>query len=356
MRYNYLDFARGILMSIGIIIHTSYIFSTYPWRISTGENIAFFTYLIDLIHSFRMESFYVVSGFFSMMIIEKYSLNIFLKTRVLRLGVPMLFCGLTFNVLMHLMSNGNYLHVSAAFDTSYWLGGGWLSHLWFLANLIGYCVLVYLALIVFKRYVIRLKYVKINYFVFLLSVFVFFILVRRIGWRIPNSPWGDKWVLIDTGKFVFYFTYFIVGIVIYQNKIVRFKYIQLYQYNMILYLLSLLFMFVFKGDINVYLIEIVNILNTISLTGLILTVFYKFFNKPSYSMRVISDASYTIYLLHQPIIVALGLLIIKLPIHYSLKFILISFPAWYLPYLFHIKIVKRFPVLGFLFNGKPVKK
>jgi len=355
MRYNYLDFARGILMSMGIILHTAYIFSTYKWRISSGEENVFFSYVIDFIHSFRMESFYIVSGFFSMMVVERYSIKKFLVTRLVRLGVPMLFCGLTLNIVMHILSGNNANNLSDAFSINFWYGGEWLAHLWFLANLIGYCLLLFVTFLIFNKYLEKLKWLRVNYFVFLLLAIGSIMISRRIGWRIPDAPFGDKWLLFDLDKFVYYFTYYLVGIALYLNRSLRFKYVRIYAFNALIVLPVFIARTFFGEAVNEYVSEILDAAYSIGFSGLVFAVFYTFFNKSSSMMRSVSDASYTIYLLHQPIIVIWGTLVVTFPMHYGIKFLLIAVPAWVIPYFFHVHIVSKSSVIGFLFNGKKIK-
>jgi hypothetical protein len=173
MRYNYLDFARGILMSLGVIIHAAYIFSPdFEWRLSAENTNEIYTYIVGFIHSFRMQSFYIISGFFSMMIIEKYSLSKFLSSRFIRLGVPLIFCGFTINIVMTAFSWDNLHNLRETFNVNFWIGGDWLGHLWFLANLIGYSLVVYFIIkIVSVKRVKSILKIRIHYFYLFLYLY-----------------------------------------------------------------------------------------------------------------------------------------------------------------------------------------
>jgi hypothetical protein len=209
MRYHFLDFERAVLMSLGIVIHAADIFRPdFAWRVKNPEQHIYFSYLADFIHSFRMQSFYLIAGFFSAMLLTRYSPKDFLKNRLVRLGIPTLFCGLTFNSLMHLISWGNFHNPETAFDANYWLGGNWLAHLWFLSHLMLYVYILYIMVTVFPNLARISKICCSNYLLLLVFFVVSKMLFSRIGWRFPESPFGEKWIIFDGNLFFTYIPFF----------------------------------------------------------------------------------------------------------------------------------------------------
>ncbi|MEP3924361.1 MAG: acyltransferase family protein, partial [Gilvibacter sp.] len=90
-RLDYLDAARSFALILGIIFHASLSFMPIfiGWAvmdISTSERVPLFM-LVS--HSFRMALFLLVAGFFSHMTFQKLGLSGFLKSRLLRVGVPL---------------------------------------------------------------------------------------------------------------------------------------------------------------------------------------------------------------------------------------------------------------------------
>jgi glucans biosynthesis protein C len=86
-RLHYLDFTRGAMMLLGVLVHAShadYDLGRYEW-------LRFFS------GSFRMACFFIISGYFAPALLERYGTRAFLKRRLITLGVPALFCVLVLN-------------------------------------------------------------------------------------------------------------------------------------------------------------------------------------------------------------------------------------------------------------------
>ena len=93
-RYYGLDALRGGMMMLGIILHgaTMYLASPPPaMPITTDPNNArVFDVLFDFIHSFRMPTFFVLSGFFTSLLVEKRGVWGTYKNRGARIALPLL--------------------------------------------------------------------------------------------------------------------------------------------------------------------------------------------------------------------------------------------------------------------------
>jgi glucan biosynthesis protein C len=124
--YAHLHFVRAFLMCLGFLLHAT-LFCT-----AGGDA---FQALFDLIHSFRMECFFVIAGFFSARTLGRKSPRVFLLRRCERLGIPLIFCTIVFAVLDHLFPS---LGIRPAWIV---VPGGPVraelaSHLWFLRTLV----------------------------------------------------------------------------------------------------------------------------------------------------------------------------------------------------------------------------
>src|SRR6478736_4805504 len=89
-RLDYLDATRAFALLLGVVFHASLSFTPYfmGWAvqdISTGQGVADF-FLVS--HSFRMELFFLLAGFFSCGLLRRQGLGGFLRSRAVRLGVP----------------------------------------------------------------------------------------------------------------------------------------------------------------------------------------------------------------------------------------------------------------------------
>ena len=88
----------------------------------------------------------------------------------------------------------------------------------------------------------------------------------------------------------------------------------------------------------------------VGMANLIIWSTHKWCNKPSSQVANIVDASFTIYLVHQPIILVLGLLLLGVAFPPLLEEILICLMCFALIYALH-RLVRRSSLLLFLLNG-----
>ena len=89
-REYFLDSIRAWLMLLGIPFHISLIYSSHTWHVNSQMPSWWLTLFNDFIHAFRMQVFFVISGYFSYMLFLRYPLKRWWKVRVERVGIPML--------------------------------------------------------------------------------------------------------------------------------------------------------------------------------------------------------------------------------------------------------------------------
>jgi glucan biosynthesis protein C len=149
-RKHYLDQLRAFLMFLGIPYHASLIYSSnIDWTVSADETSAILTWVFQFTHTFRMPVFMTISGFFALMMIRKQGESVWLKSRFLRLGVPLVSVALMVNPFQMLAKAIDLHGYSGAWEE--WLtklsmpGGHWIQQLWFLMDLLIYCSLLAIA-------------------------------------------------------------------------------------------------------------------------------------------------------------------------------------------------------------------
>ncbi|MGO2570601.1 MAG: glucans biosynthesis protein MdoC, partial [Serratia proteamaculans] len=86
----FLDSIRAYLMLLGIPFHLSLIYSSHAWAVNSATPSFSLTVLNDFIHAFRMQVFFVISGYFSYMLYERYERHKWLKVRLERVAIPLL--------------------------------------------------------------------------------------------------------------------------------------------------------------------------------------------------------------------------------------------------------------------------
>src|SRR5947209_571413 len=89
-RLDYLDATRAFALVLGIVFHACLSFTPVfiGWAvqdISTGPLVGMF---MTVSHSFRMEAFFLLAGFFSHLTLHRKGAGKFVSSRVLRIVVP----------------------------------------------------------------------------------------------------------------------------------------------------------------------------------------------------------------------------------------------------------------------------
>ncbi len=112
--YHALDSVRAMAMLLGVVYH-SLLFRMMvggppPGSIEMSTAAHSFE---QWLHGFRMPVFFLISGFFARMMLEKYSIRDYMKRRVKRIGVP-LFVGLFTFVPAYLLTQNLVSHWSGA--------------------------------------------------------------------------------------------------------------------------------------------------------------------------------------------------------------------------------------------------
>ncbi len=90
-RYHSLDFLRGLMMFLGILLHGLIPFMQTPvafWPARDCERSPVADLFVFVIHSFRMQTFFFLAGFFGCLIYQRYGLAGMIARRCLRIALP----------------------------------------------------------------------------------------------------------------------------------------------------------------------------------------------------------------------------------------------------------------------------
>lgn len=162
-RYHSLDFLRAFAMLLGIFLHAILSFTELPvpfWPAHDSERSVIADVFVCIVHDFRMQTFFLLAGFFSGLLYQRYYLSGMLKRRLLRIGVPfaaaLLIIVPTLEILWLLGDLNAVRYVNFPVDAAQppadriadlFLSGRFLTnivpfHLWFLYFLIVYAILM----------------------------------------------------------------------------------------------------------------------------------------------------------------------------------------------------------------------
>src|SRR4051812_34455350 len=109
------DALRAGAMLLGIVLHASLSFFPSLWLVTDRQQDSAFGIVFSAIHGFRMPLFFVMSGFFSAMLLHRRGRGALVKHRFHRVLLPLLAALFTIVPLMYGVST---LAMSAASRTS----------------------------------------------------------------------------------------------------------------------------------------------------------------------------------------------------------------------------------------------
>lgn len=90
-RYHALDSLRGFAMFLGVVLHVGISFMTVPpafWPVRDNDPSSLADVFLIAVHDFRMQTFFLLAGFFGCLLYQRYGLTGLLSHRVKRVFVP----------------------------------------------------------------------------------------------------------------------------------------------------------------------------------------------------------------------------------------------------------------------------
>ncbi|MGL1902931.1 MAG: acyltransferase family protein [Fibrobacterales bacterium] len=308
------DNLKAILILCVVVIHSVAPFNG-GWGVVLGKSdvmIAIDTWM----SGFAMHCFYMISGYFAAMSLGRYKSYENGLIRIKRLLVPALIGFVTYQFfsVWFIVASQKALPLGEAlyhFEWKYYLFfGGWVGHLWFINNLLVYYVIM----------IVADKYKTLNYCVdFFVSKIkkiryiriVAFILVMFFIGKLYKEvvPYFYLFSFFTPPHLFKYIPFFVLGIILYRKNIVK-RYAGLQLKYCVLILVGYTVFVVIEQWLRISNTEFNSVMKwayegVYSLWALILcfAVFSLANVIPRIStVMIISQSSFSIYLLHHPII------------------------------------------------------
>lgn len=356
-RLYYLDAVRAFALLLGIVFHASLSFMPVyiGWAVmdvSTHLAVSIFAFIS---HSFRMELFFLIAGFFSHMTFHAKGARAFLKTRWVRIVVP--FTVAWFILRPMVVSGWSMGAQSLQGDVDIIQGiiSGFVSlrslpdnlftgtHLWFLYYLIIITLFVLLLRLLLSangsvrnRLSNGLDKVVVWFCHSPFAVFIAAPLIAVCLWFM--NQWGmdtpDKSLVPHVPVFLIYAGFFVFGWLLHRQRDLIVVFSRLTWLKISLCVVSMLsalilseysmktghpqYTFLKAGFCLSYALMMW------SLVTITIGLFRRWLAHPSQLVRYLADASYWLYLIHLPIVVWLQVAVAELPLHWSLKWFSVS--------------------------------
>jgi peptidoglycan/LPS O-acetylase OafA/YrhL len=347
-----LDATRAFALLLGIVFHASLSFMPVfiGWAVMDVSTSYIAGGFALISHTFRMALFFLIAGFFSAMVLHKTRTRNFLQSRAVRLGVPFIVGWLVLRPLLvsGWIAGGQSMRGDA--DISASLSQGFASltnlpnelfvgtHLWFLY----YLILFTLSAIALRSCVLRSPRLHEATLV-LGNKLVRFLTGAKSAPLLLAVPtacclwWMNHWGIDTPDKslvplwpvFCLYFGCFLIGWAFQHNR-ERFQvYSRLSLSNSVFALISISVLIALtpyesQPGYECYLwvkalFCLAYGLTMWTLIPLTLGLCKKLFSSPKAWVGYLSDASYWLYLIHLPLVVALQIAVAELPLHWSVK-------------------------------------
>jgi peptidoglycan/LPS O-acetylase OafA/YrhL len=385
-RLDYLDATRAFALMLGVVFHAAMSFSPYfmGWAvqdISTSQRVTDF-FLVS--HSFRMELFFLLAGFFSRGMLVRRDMSEFLRSRAIRLGVPFI---VGWFILRPLIMSGwimgaasmrgdyhFWTGIRAGFATLKTLPADFLTgtHLWFL-----YYLILITGLTLAVRAVVHGLDRAFAHRKILPHLDALASWLSRSVWAWPvlilptaGAMWGMRYWGMDTPDrslwpqlpvLAVYGGFFQVGWLFARrpDAFTLFGRLTaarvLFAAGSFVVTLNLTAIQTDPGHPHYFTARVAFTLGYAvmmwTLVALTLGIFRKLCAQPRPAIRYLADSSYWVYLVHLPIVVWLQVAVAELPVNWSLKLIFISAVTVALALLTYDLFV-RSTLLGQVLNGR----
>lgn len=367
-----LDALRGIMMLIGIVIHSALTYGVIEYGAGWGlkdfnSTHEFFDYTVSFIHVFRMPVFMVTAGYFGALLFYKKGGAIMLRNRVNRILFPLaagvlilyplvsfsfvfsqgVFAGSTdsFGEAAATITSGNFLPFRTA-------------HLWFIYYLFLFSISGFLIATIFNRPGalsdgINRIFKKITLHTglrFIISSAIVFICLLWMGTDYLKT---NNTFIIDWPVFFTYFIFYSTGWMLYRagclKQLNRYAWIQL-AFATFFWVLNLFF----PWPQEEWVLTAKQILLAMSISLFVfgfIALFLTYFNHYSKRLNYLMDSAYWVYIIHLPLTAFIPGLIASFALPVLVKFLIVFFTTTTLALVSYHYLV-RGTFIGMFLNGK----
>lgn len=379
-REHHWDSLRAFLMLLGIPYHAAMVYNArIIWDIQSPDQSGVLTFLSGVLVTFRMPAFFIVAGYFAALMLERRSPGTWLKGRFTRLGIPFL----TALVLLAPIQVA-LIDLNAAFSGTVPMGTAlhnaaedvahptfsWIAHLWFLPALLAYSLLLVLlvqqtrtgplAALLRRVHAVCLANAPLALLFLVLLIAAWEVMVYLSHKDLLASE-GVLPYLLGHGvdPYLRYLPFFFVGVALRSAPDIR--RVLVWQKGWALPacgLATAILASLLRGRGTEALDIAYNAVDAAAalLVSLVLIgIAERFWNRPDPRVDRIVDASFSIYLLHHPLIIGLSTLFFLVGWPPTLEFLLVCVATFMISYGAH-RLIRRSPLALFLFNGVPMSR
>jgi glucans biosynthesis protein C len=375
-RYD-LDWMRLIAIVILLFFHTGMLFNTWDWHIKNSETSASFTYWMVWLHYWRMPLLLFISGAGTYMALGKRTPGQYAGERFKRLLIPLMFGmfvivppQIYFEHIREYNDYGDFYKTVFNF-IPYPEGSFSWHHLWFVMYLLVYSLLA----IPFLKFLRSSRSAsfreKTGRFLSSPAAILFVPSLLILASQIILRPWFPEQthaLVNDWAYFVFYFCFFLFGMLCYssvnlwqsiganRNYLLAASLFILIPFYLAFFHFRDIIRFPWSNDTVEVIFDVASIF--VSWFWVITVIAYgqHYLNRPHPWLKHFNEGLYPFYILHQTVIIALGYYISQLSWGIFAKFWTVNLLTLTSCLLIYFVLIKPFRVTRVLFGMKVKKK
>ena len=351
-------------MLLGIPYHVALCYRPgQDWIVRTGEGVPGMALLAELIHLFRMPTFFLIAGYFAAMLLTRRAPGAWLGGRVRRLGLPFVATILTLVPLLNLACEFSTLPYAEALrsfqDNALTSGGYWVRHLWFIIVLL-YCSAIAAGLVRFvpalaQRQVAPAIDARLARHLPLMLLATAAIVGLWEGAAVEAFwDWGFATNLyqqiLRIDEFIAYLPYFALGCLLQRMPAVQARFGQLSPAVAVIAVGTTIVSLRWGPQVHPATGRFIATFAALATTQVLVAAARTWFDRPSATARAVTEGAFVIYLFHMPIVIWLAWLGQDLAVPTWTKVIAVnlltlalSWGAWL--------VIRRSGTLSLAFNG-----
>ena len=327
-RLHSLDSLRACMMLLGIVLHTFNGYVDFPvGRVADARTSQAFDFGYLFLHLFRMPVFFVMSGFFASLLIDRRGIRDFIKNRSGRIVVPFAIAWLPLFILvwnsaafLARQADAKLAHPGGEIHLTRFIRDDGLIHLWFLYYLIFYYAVVGVAAMAcrklpdFWKQAIRTKVIR--WAPSLWACVFLSLLAFPAMFSMPLGILEPPLSFIPSASVLyFYGLFFTFGALLYCRRDLLPAFQKWAWFRLIAGLAIVPFNFAavrLQGDLlstDLRARAVAAATGALAIwliTTALLGLFYRYASASSPVMRYLTDSSYWLYLVHVPLVNYLG--------------------------------------------------
>jgi peptidoglycan/LPS O-acetylase OafA/YrhL len=384
-RLHALDAVRGFALLLGVVFHATVSFIPGPqiWPVMDDQRDQWFGLAFFCLHTFRMTTFFLIAGFFAHMTFHKRGARGFIADRLKRIGVPLvvgwpiLFGAIVvIAIWAAIQANGGKAPPPPP-QTPYVFGAFPLTHLWFL-----YVLLLFYAAMLFARGAVALidragvlrrfadrivgAIVRGPVAPLVLAAPVCAALYFQPNWFVMGGiPTPDSNLIPNAPAFIGFGFAFAFGALLHRQTDLLRVWRGRWWINLALAIACMAGCVAMFAVVTLaapetrppykFAFAALYALTSWTWTMAIIGIALRFLARHSPARRYVADASYWIYLVHLPLVLALQTAFAKADLPAGVKYALILAIA--LPLLFaSYQVLVRRTFIGAILNGRRAPK